>query len=422
MGSPKHPLLPQSPHSRRQEIRARLRLPPQELSDDEESGDGTEAGRSESSCWHGSAFKAGLLIVVALSAALLGTNRASCGTSGGVTPADQYPQFLVVGDWGRGGKHNQTKVAAAMARKAEAMRTDFVLSTGDNFYPSGLLSPEDPAFDASFTSIYHQPSLQVPWHAALGNHDHGETADPSSPACGAWDPACFYSPLNELDARLAQRDARWHCERSFVLSLAGGAVDVFFLDTTPLLLEYAAVPWRANRGGLEEQSWEGQLRELEARLARSAAGWKLVVGHHPIRTTHRKWHAWAEMVEHVEPLLTKYGVQAYLCGHDHNLQLLHKPGTGYWHVTSGGGSRVGPKFRGTKHALFQHGGNGFVAVRLSPSLMAVEYMGLDSEQPLYSIHIARDGSRAVDDASHASGDGGQAGDEPGTGDGPSSQE
>lgn len=199
------------------------------------------------------------------------------------------------------------------------------------------------------------PSLQVPWHAALGNHDHGETADPSSPACGAWDPACFYSPLNEasaplpgaggscvqqspgaaaqllplpgscrcgglcgclwpsskhlvfplplspampphapaarcpahpplqLDARLAQRDARWHCERSFVLSLAGGAVDVFFLDTTPLLLEYAAVPWRANRGGLEEQSWEGQLRELEARLARSAAGWKLVVGHHPIR-------------------------------------------------------------------------------------------------------------------------------------------
>ena len=65
---------------------------------------------------------------------------------------------------------------------------------------------------------------------------------------------------------------------------------------------------------------------------------------------------------------------------------------------------------------------GFVAVRLSPSLMAVEYMGLDSEQPLYSIHIARDGSRAVDDASHASGDGGQAGDEPGTGDGPSSQE
>ena len=53
MGSPKHPLLPQSPHSRRQEIRARLRLPPQELSDDEESGDGTEAGRSESSCWHG---------------------------------------------------------------------------------------------------------------------------------------------------------------------------------------------------------------------------------------------------------------------------------------------------------------------------------------------------------------------------------
>jgi hypothetical protein len=65
-----------------------------------------------------------------------------------------------------------------------------------------------------------------------------------------------------------------------------------------------------------------------------------------------------EMAVAVEPLLTRYGVQAYFCGHDHNLQLLHKPGTGYHHVTSGAGSLVRPEFFGRKHSLFQHGGNG----------------------------------------------------------------
>jgi hypothetical protein len=38
--------------------------------------------------------------------------------------------WLQVGDWGREGDFNQSAVAAAMARKAAAMRTDFVISTG----------------------------------------------------------------------------------------------------------------------------------------------------------------------------------------------------------------------------------------------------------------------------------------------------
>ena len=42
---------------------------------------------------------------------------------GGIRP-------LQVGDWGRQGDFNQSAVAAAMARKAAAMRTDFVISTG----------------------------------------------------------------------------------------------------------------------------------------------------------------------------------------------------------------------------------------------------------------------------------------------------
>ena len=41
-----------------------------------------------------------------------------------------------VGDWGRLGQYNQTQVAALMGQKADVLQPDFVISTGDNFYPS----------------------------------------------------------------------------------------------------------------------------------------------------------------------------------------------------------------------------------------------------------------------------------------------
>ena len=78
-------------------------------------------------------------------------------------PDESYPSFLVVGDWGRQGRHNQSVVAAAMARTAAArhLPLSFVVSTGDNFYESGLSSAEDPQFAESFADVYWQPSLQA---------------------------------------------------------------------------------------------------------------------------------------------------------------------------------------------------------------------------------------------------------------------
>ena len=68
-----------------------------------------------------------------------------------------------IGDFGRRGAYNQTEVAELFAIKAAAMHPDFIISVGDNMYPSGLSSPDDAAFDASFVQPYHAKSLQVPW-------------------------------------------------------------------------------------------------------------------------------------------------------------------------------------------------------------------------------------------------------------------
>jgi tartrate-resistant acid phosphatase type 5 len=52
----------------------------------------------------------------------------------------------------------------------------------------------------------------------------------------------------QLDARLAGRDWRWHCERFFSLALGGGDVELFFIDTSPGVASYAEAPWAVNAG------------------------------------------------------------------------------------------------------------------------------------------------------------------------------
>jgi len=308
-----------------------------------------------------------------------------------------YPRFLVLGDWGRDGDYNQSVVAQAMARKAKSLRPNFVISTGDNFYEWGLVSVDDPQFDTSFVDIYNQSELQIPWHAVLGNHDYGETDKPEKPApfCSLKNSegegnACFFSPLHQLDIALSARDPRWHCERAFTLTLAGGDIEFFFIDTTPIMSQYMDAAWAINRGGVLQQSYEDASRELEGKLARSKAKWKLVVGHHPIRSNHRSDDKFSDMVDIIEPLLVRYGVQAYFCGHDHNLQYIYNPNRGYHHVTSGAGSAIGDGFSGHHDSPFQYAGNGFVAVTMGPRAMKVEYLGVDSDEPLFSVTVPRD--------------------------------
>lgn len=306
---------------------------------------------------------------------------------------ERYPRFLVIGDWGREGTCNQQAVADAMALKSRTFHPDFVISTGDNFYEYGLVSHDDPQFDSSFRNIYNQSELiNVPWHVALGNHDYGEVKHPYEEPSVCSDSTrkageCFFGPAHQLDVRLTARDPRWHCERSFSINLAGGDVELFFIDTTPIIRSYTDEVWAINRGGVLQQSAEDQVRELEARLAASKATWKYVVGHHPIRTNHRPDFKFEDMVLDVEPLLIKYGVQAYFAGHDHNLQHLHNPESGYHHVTSGAGSSIGHHFYGHKNSPFQYGGNGFVAVEVGRKSMRVEYIGIHSQEPLFSIDI-----------------------------------
>lgn len=232
-------------------------------------------------------------------------------------PADAL-EFLAIGDWGRGGSRAQRQVADAMAAWAEAHPPRFVVSVGDNFYEDGVDSVIDPKWKASFEDVYAAKSLQVPWLAALGNHDYRGNA--------------------QAQIDYAKESARWRMPaRSYTFTEgAGGGVraQFFVLDTTPFLSTYRSLLSRTN---VADQDPAAQRAWLENELAASTAEWKIVVGHHAIRSCGPHGDS-AELVRDILPLLKRYRVPLYLNGHEHVLQHLGSDGVAF--VTSGAGSNV----------------------------------------------------------------------------------
>uniref|UniRef100_A0A0E0CXP7 Purple acid phosphatase n=1 Tax=Oryza meridionalis TaxID=40149 RepID=A0A0E0CXP7_9ORYZ len=184
------------------------------------------------------------------------------------TKSDGSLSLLVVGDWGRKGTYNQSRVAEQMGKVGEKLNIDFVISTGDNFYEDGLTGVDDQAFEESFTDIYTAKSLQKPWYLVLGNHDYRGDV------------------LAQLSPVLRKIDQRFLCMRSFIVNAE--IVDFFFIDTTPFQLKYWTRPkdhhydWR---GVAPRQKYiTNLLKDMDEAMKKSTAKWKIAVGHHTIRS------------------------------------------------------------------------------------------------------------------------------------------
>ncbi|CAA2975081.1 purple acid phosphatase 17-like [Olea europaea subsp. europaea] len=266
---------------------------------------------------------------------------------------DQRLKFLVIGDWGRNGAFNQSEVAFQMGRIGEELDIDFVVSTGDNFYDNGLKGEHDPAFIDSFTNIYTAKSLQKQWYTVLGNHDYRGDA------------------LAQLSPALRKIDNRWLCLRSFVLNAE--IAELFFVDTSPFVKDYFTIPnehtydWR---GVTPIKIYtENVLKELESALRESTAKWKIVVGHHAIRSVGHHGDT-EELVERLLPILRANDVDLYMNGHDHCLEQIGDNQSPIQYLTSGAGSKA---WRGDLKGLnrkdlkFFYDGQGFMSVQMTPS-------------------------------------------------------
>ncbi|KAK7320205.1 hypothetical protein RJT34_04941 [Clitoria ternatea] len=273
--------------------------------------------------------------------------------------------FLVLGDWGRRGAYNQSEVAFQMGKVGEKLDIDFVVSTGDNFYDDGMTSEHDKAFEESFTQIYTKKSLQKKWYSVLGNHDYRGDAEA------------------QLSPFLRQIDSRWICLRSFIVE--SELVEIFFVDTTPFVEEYFTDP------GEHKYDWRGispqksyitnLLKDLELAMRESTATWKIVVGHHAIRSVGHHGDT-RELITQLLPILQANNIDFYMNGHDHCLEHISDTNSPIQFLTSGAGSKA---WRGDIDQMNQRGlnffydGQGFMSVKLTETDATIHFYDVSGQ-------------------------------------------
>lgn len=221
---------------------------------------------------------------------------------------DEATLFFLVSDLGRNGYYKQKSIAEMMGRLAEKVGPDFIIAAGDTHHFNGVASVNDPLWMTNYELIYSHPELMIEWLAINGNHEYrGNTQavlDYSKVSRRWVIPSRYYSKV--VDAGVGEK------------------MLILFIDTTPLIDRYREDPEKYPDAIRQDR--EEQLRWIDRTLAVSQEKWKIVVGHHPLYAdTSKEDSERIDMRKYVEPLLDKYGVDIYFCGHIHNFQHI-KPG------------------------------------------------------------------------------------------------
>jgi tartrate-resistant acid phosphatase type 5 len=234
--------------------------------------------------------------------------------------------FLVVGDWGRDGTEYQRHVGACMAREASQFDSQFIISTGDNFYNLGVSTAHDGQWDRSFESIYNEPCLHKPWYAVLGNHDYG----------------------GNVGAQLDRNGVgRWRMPKKWYKvaypELGTADIELFCIDTV-VWSGKESFPYGFLGSKIGPQEQVKQKDWLTEALLSSTAKFKFVFGHHPIYSVGK--HGGQKKLHDLDRLLKRAGVTAYVNGHDHCLYHIRSPAMDY--ICSGGGSQELQTYSGDK--------------------------------------------------------------------------
>lgn len=220
--------------------------------------------------------------------------------------------FLFFGDFGMG-NDMQRQVASTMVRFCASEQCQFVLGLGDNFYPHGVSSADDPQFQEKFEKPYGP--LGLVFYPTFGNHDYD----------------------GNIQAQLdySGRSRLWAFP-SHYYQFNRDNVDFFAVDTEDF--------------SIAQMSW------LNSALSMSTATWKIVYGHRPIFSFGKHGHAF-ELWPWLLPLLKWYDVDLYVSGHDHNRQIIR--GNGITYVVSGAASDPTKILLPNSSAVFSKTGAGF---------------------------------------------------------------
>ncbi len=282
--------------------------------------------------------------------------------------------FIAIGDWGRNGADHQKEVAVQMGKTATEVRPQFIVATGDNFYPAGVISEHDPLWWHSFENIYTDFSLQWDWYPVLGNHDY--MSNPEAQV--------RYSSVS----RRWKMPARYYSKKISIPGDTSSKVLIAFIDTNPLIPDfYSNAQYGPN---VKTQDSTVQKKWLAAVLSDADTNikWKIVVGHHPMYTGGGRTENYdTKAIRHsLEPVLKKYKVDAYIAGHEHSLQqiIVDK----IHHFISGSASEKTPA-KQIKGSLFAASEYGFMLFSVTSGKIQMQAIDFNGEI-LYSGTILKE--------------------------------
>ena len=255
--------------------------------------------------------------------------------------------LFALGDQGSGNLQ-QWRVAMGMEHAAErAGGVNLVLLLGDNFYGSPLTGTGDRNWQLKFERVYWGKWLsRVPFYAVLGNHDYPTSAD-----------------AEIAYTREAKGSQRWQMPDYFYTRDFGNA------DGRPLL-RVVFLNSSAPREGLLQQA------EF-IRQAFAAPGpapiWKVVAAHIPPRNLGDHGNNEA-LLGDLLPAMQQSGVDLYLAGHDHNQQLILRPGEPAWVISGGGGQTLDTLAPdANQEALFAASRPGFTGLQITAQRLQLAY-------------------------------------------------
>ncbi len=266
-------------------------------------------------------------------------------------PRGKVVRVVTLGDYGFGDEANkqiagepQKQVAAAMLKMHRKTSFDFGLTLGDNFYPSGMLTPSDPRWKTLWSDLYDP--LKLKFHVTYGNHDWGG-AD---------------SPMAEL--LFARQSKSWVLPAPYY-TYTCGLVQFFALDTNEVS--------------------ELQLQWLREALASSTARWKVVYGHHPIYSAGQHGDG-KDLIARLLPVL-KDRVDIYLAGHEHDLQHLKPEGGVHFFINGGGGAKI-REIKPNARSLFALSAYGFAMLEADIEKIVIKFLGTDLRE-LYKYTVTK---------------------------------
>jgi hypothetical protein len=273
-------------------------------------------------------------------------------------PAKNAPpgeiNFLAMGDWGQASEHQKIVAQELATYAGKVGKIQCMVTAGDNFYVKMPLGVNDPAWRTVFEDMYDARRLDFPWFITYGNHDFE-----------------FGKAPIELQYARDNPDSRWKFPaRWYRLDMMAKGSDKPVMSI--LMLD-------SNRQVASDEEWEAQKSWMDEQLSAMPQGvWTMCICHHPPFTNGDHGDNGKLQVEW-GPIIKKHHLDAFICGHDHDLQHLELPGwTTTFMLVGGGGGKIRPMLVDNR-GPFSRSIYGFAHVSVTPEKMTVHYVSETGE-------------------------------------------